>query len=214
MNITLMAAVGSKGEIGLKNTIPWRLKDDMRRFKDTTMGKIVIMGRKTFESIPVFLDGRTVIVMTRKVDLVQAHVNMLKNKFQGKQVPPIICMDSLEALFDALDDIISLYDCNTSEVIIAGGSTIYKEFAPYADKLILTIVKTPDDFEADSYFPNPSNIKEWRRIENVSYKKNENNEYDYEFLTLVRDKKSRVYDFKSKKELSKAQKIYKALTES
>ena len=127
--ITLILARGANGVIGNKGGLPWRIPEDMRRFKEVTMGKPVVMGRKTWESFPKRpLPGRTNIVITRNPDF----------KAEGAQI-----VTSLDAALKAAGDV--------PEIMILGGAEIYNMALPRAHRIELTEVDaTP---EGDTFFP-------------------------------------------------------------
>lgn len=132
--VAMIAAVGSNGVIGADNGIPWRLPSDFAFFKRTTMGKPLIMGRKTFESIGKPLPGRTNIVVTRDQSFAPAGVEVVR---------------SLE---DALDlaQAIAARD-GVDEVMIGGGGAIYAAMIPRADRLYITHVDAAP--EGETTFP-------------------------------------------------------------
>ena len=135
-NITMIAAVGKNLELGRNNDLIWRFKEDMKFFKEQTMGKPMVMGHNTFLSLPGVLPGRKHIVLSfKKIDL-------------GSDVEVVTSMDEL------LDSIIEY-----PEVMIIGGASIYKQMLEYGNKLILTEVDA-EAKDADVYFPK-FNKKEW-----------------------------------------------------
>jgi len=128
MAISIIAAIGKNNELGKGNDLIWHFKDDMKFFKETTTGSTVIMGRKTFESLPKALPNRKNIVISR-----------------SKNFSPegaLVVSDIKKALDEADSD----------EVFIIGGGTIYKEFLPLADKLYLTEIDA-ECKDAEVYFP-------------------------------------------------------------
>ena len=123
MEIVLIAAVADNGVIGADNAIPWRLKTDMQRFKALTMGKPVVMGRKTFLSLRRPLPGRTNIVMTRDADF---------------RSPGAVVTTSLEhALAVAKGDALRRF---VTEIAVIGGAEIYAQCMGLADRLEITEV--------------------------------------------------------------------------
>lgn len=127
--VSLIAAVAANGVIGDNNALPWRLPEDLRRFKALTLGHPVIMGRKTFESIGRPLPGRRNIVISRNREYAAA----------GCEVAA-----SLEAALEACRN-------GSDEVFIIGGAQIYAEALPLAQRLYLTEISR--DFEGDARFP-------------------------------------------------------------
>lgn len=128
MNISIIAAVGKNLELGKGNDLVWHFREDMKFFKETTTGNTVIMGRKTFESLPHALPNRRNVVITTNADYVA----------EGAEV-----VTSLEAAMELTKN---------DNVFIIGGGTIYTAFMPYATKLYLTEIDATDD-EADVFFP-------------------------------------------------------------
>lgn len=124
----MIAAIGKNNELGKDNNLLWHIKEDMAFFKNETMGKKILMGMKTFESLPGLLKGREHIVLTRQ--------NIL--------------LDNVK-IFHSKEDVITYLKKLKEEVMIIGGACIYKEFIEYANKLILTEID--EEKEADAYFP-------------------------------------------------------------
>lgn len=130
MNLTLIAAVGKNNELGKNNDLIWRFKDDMKFFRETTMGHHMIMGRKTFQSLPKLLAGRKHLVLTRS-DL---------------EFPEEV------DVYQSVEEFIEAYKDSDEEIFDIGGASIYKELLDYANKLYLTEIEA-EDKEADVYFP-------------------------------------------------------------
>lgn len=128
MSVSMIAAVGKNLELGKNNDLIWHFKEDMKFFKDTTMGHTVVMGRKTFESLPKALPGRKNIVISSNAEY----------QAQGATV-----VTSVEEALQIADN---------EEIFVIGGGKIYAEFLPYADKLYLTEIDA-DCADADTYFP-------------------------------------------------------------
>ena len=128
MSVSMIAAVGKNLELGKNNNLIWHFKEDMKFFKDTTMGHTVVMGRKTFESLPKALPGRKNIVISSNADY----------QAQGATV-----VTSVEEALQIADN---------EEIFVIGGGKIYAEFLPYADKLYLTEIYAECE-DADTYFP-------------------------------------------------------------
>lgn len=143
--ITLVAAVARNGVIGRDGGLPWHLPGELQRFKATTMGHVLVMGRVTYDSIGRPLPGRTTIVVTRQPDWQPA----------GGRPEHLLVADSVEAALAQgrhLDD----------QVFVVGGGQVYAEALPHADVLLLTCVDAAP--EGDVYFP----PVEWRRWAEVS----------------------------------------------
>lgn len=128
MRITLVVAVSDNGVIGRDGRLPWRLPEDLRRFRELTMGKPVLMGRQTFESIGRPLPGRRNVVISRRPGL----------EIDGCEVAA-----SPEAALALLDD--------AGESMVIGGEAIYRHFLPQAQRIHRTRVHTT--LEGDAFFP-------------------------------------------------------------
>lgn len=142
MIVSLIAAMAENRVIGRGNAIPWRLPEDLRRFKALTMGHPLIMGRRTFESIGRPLPGRRCIVLSRTA-------------------PPLPGLEVARTLPAALD-LVSAAD----EAFVAGGGMVYQEAFPHASRIYLTVVHAA--FEGDTYFPRFSS-DEWSLTDDVRH---------------------------------------------
>ena len=129
MKITIVAAIASNDVIGQKNSLPWDIPEDLKRFKQLTSGHTILMGRKTFDSIGRPLPNRTNIVMTKDTNYQK---------------------EGVEIVFDEKEALNLIKDLN-QEVFIIGGSKIYELFEPWATSLMITRVLK--DFEGDAFFP-------------------------------------------------------------
>lgn len=162
MKLAIIVAVAENGAIGKDNQLLWRLPDDLKRFKQLTMGSPIIMGRKTFESIGKPLPGRTSIVISRST---------------GSYPAGVIGVSSVgEAIEKA-----SHAGADTAFVI--GGGEIYKLFLSYADKIYLTKVHT--SIEGDTFFK-IENPEEWKEVYHDIHKTDERHELTFEFVDLER----------------------------
>ncbi|MBR0717027.1 dihydrofolate reductase [Bradyrhizobium liaoningense] len=136
MEIVFVVAIAENGVIGAGNAIPWRLKSDMARFKALTIGKPVVMGRKTFVSLPRPLPGRTNIVITRDSDY--------------RAYGAVVTTSSAEALGIARGDALRR---SVAEIAVIGGAEIYRQWLDSADRLEITEVHARPDgdttFEID-----------------------------------------------------------------
>lgn len=128
MSVSIIAAVGRNFELGKNNDLIWHFKQDMKFFKETTLGHTVIMGRKTFESLPKALPNRLNVVITSD---------------SSYSAENIVVVSSVEQ---------ALKYCDNEEAFVIGGGMIYKEFLPFADKLYLTEIEGSLE-NADTYFP-------------------------------------------------------------
>lgn len=154
--ITLIAAASENDVIGNDNKLIWHLSDDLKHFKDLTKGHCVIMGRKTFESMPKALPNRTNIVITRKHD------------YTAKNA--IVVHSIHEALEKANND---------KQPFIIGGGEIYSQSILLADRIELTRVHT--EVNGDAYFPK-IDLKIWNEVSREEKFKNEKNEFNFTFI--------------------------------
>lgn len=138
--ISLIAAIGTKGELGLNNKMLWHIKEDFKHFKETTMGHTLLMGRKTFESIGKPLPGRKTLILTRN---------------STYQVENCVTVHSLK---EGLDIAVN---SGEDEFFIAGGGEIYKQALPLVDRMYLSFVDY--EGEADAFFPEVS-WNEWKLL--------------------------------------------------
>lgn len=147
--------------IGIENRLPWRLPADLRHFKKLTLGKPVLMGRKTFESIGKPLPGRLNVVVTRDA----------RFKADG-----CVIAHSIDAALDACREY--------PEIMVMGGASFYAEMLPRASKMYLTFILSKD-FRGDAFFPE-WNASEWRETECEHCEPDAENSYAYRFITLER----------------------------
>lgn len=164
MVISIISAIGKNRVIGIKNGLPWHLPADFAHFRKKTLGRPIIMGEKTFESLlgkP--LPDRTNIVLTDDKNF----------KAQGV----IVARGVEEALLEA--------EKYGEEVMICGGASIYRQFLPKAQRMYLTLVDASPD--GDTYFPEFS-MDEWLEVAREDHNKDEKNNYNYSFLTLEHKK--------------------------
>lgn len=159
--ISIIVAVAQNWAIGKDNQLLWHISNDLKRFKKITQGHQVIMGKKTYESLPrVPLPHRTNIVITDD---------------------PEDSFDGCTTVF-SIEEALKLCDEKKESFIIGGGS-IYRQFLPYANTLYLTMVH--QDFDADTFFPK-INEKEWQLKERIDVDDDTQNNFDYSFLTYAR----------------------------
>lgn len=164
--ITIICALAQNGAIGFKNKLLYHIKTDLQRFKKITTGNTIIMGRKTFESLPKgALPNRKNIVLTR-----------------NKQwtAPNTLTYTSL---IDAINS------CGENEnIFIIGGESVYEESLKYADALYLSFIEdTPEN--ADAFFPE-INWNEWEEIESSYHEQNEFNEKPHKFVCYKKIKEN------------------------
>jgi len=162
----LIVAVAENGVIGANGTIPWRLKSDMQRFKAMTMGRPVVMGRKTFLSLRRPLPGRTNIVVTRD------------SRFSA---PGAVVTTSLrEARAIAAADAMRRF---ATEIAVIGGAEIYKQWMDIADRLELTEVHARP--EGDTRFPAIDTAK-WQETARVRHPAGADDSADFSYVSYIR----------------------------
>lgn len=156
--LTIVVATDAQRGIGIKNSLPWRLKEDMAHFKRTTVGHPVIMGRKTFESIGRPLPNRRNIVITRNPD------------WQHQDVEAVTSVDAALQLVEGVP------------ACIIGGAQIYAETLPRTTRLVVTeIART---FNCDAFFPE-IDANDWKEVTREQFHSQENG-FDYAFVTYER----------------------------
>ena len=158
--ISIVAAVGRNGAIGAAGGLPWRLSSDLKRFKALTMGKPLIMGRKTFDSIGRVLPGRTFIVVTRDPSWSRPEVTVARD---------------LEAALAVAGDAI--------EIMIGGGGEIYRLALPLATRLHITEVDLAP--EADVRFPQ-IDLSVWRETRREPGLRGPRDDADFAFVEYER----------------------------
>lgn len=161
--LSIIVATAKNNAIGKDNSLLWHISEDLKRFKEITSGHKILMGRKTFESLPGILPNRPHIVLTRD------------NNFT-------VDSDKVTVIH-SLDEVIKEYKNSSEEVFVIGGGEIYNLLMPYANKLYLTKVKK--DFDADTFFPQ-IDMNDWEIIHRSGDKIDEKSGLIFEFIDLVR----------------------------
>jgi dihydrofolate reductase len=161
-----MVAMASNGVIGRDNGLPWHLPEDLRYFKRTTLGKPVIMGRKTYESIGKPLPDRPNIVVSRSADW---------------SAPGVAVVNSLESALASAQALAAA--SGAEEVVVIGGAQIYAAALPLASRLYVTEVHAT--VAGDTWFP-PLDLACWREIAREEYSATADNPYPYAFVVHER----------------------------
>jgi dihydrofolate reductase len=164
--IILVVAVAENGVIGRDNQLPWRIKSDLKFFKSVTMNKPVVMGRKTYGSIGKPLPGRTNIVVTRQADF----------SANGIVVAPGLDRALTVARGDALRR-------GADAIAVIGGTDIFRQTIPLADRLILTLVHAKPP--GDTYFP-AVDPAVWRETERLQQPRGPGDEYGFTIVNYER----------------------------
>lgn len=163
MTVSIIAALADDRAIGNEQKLLWRLPEDMKMFKELTVGKAVIMGRKTFESLPK--------------GALPDRVNVVLTKNNSIQFPGAIKVASMSDALAVLHD-------DFEEVFIIGGGDIYKQALCVADKMYLTVVH--HSFPgSDTYFPE-IDFREWREIKHEEHKADDRHKYSFAFVEYSR----------------------------
>lgn len=163
MKIALYAAVAENGVIGRDGDLPWRLSSDLKRFKADTMGKPIVMGRKTWESFPKRpLPGRLNIVITRSRDFVAEGAAVVGSFSQALAVAR---------------------GQGAEEVAVIGGASIFAEAIESADRLHITHVLA--DIEGDTHFP-AIDPRRWEAVESVNYPTGERDSHPTRYVVYQR----------------------------
>ncbi len=160
MIISIIAGMDKNCLIGQGNRLPWRLPADMKHFRRHTLGKPVLMGRKTFESIGKPLPKRTNIILTRDLDY---------------RADGCVVTHSIKEALDKAN--------GCEEIMIIGGASIYELLLPQSDRLYLTYIH--DCFEGDVYFP-AFDMADWQEVKRVDYQPDKKNPHPYSFIFLHR----------------------------
>ncbi|HEY5101897.1 MAG TPA: dihydrofolate reductase [Steroidobacteraceae bacterium] len=160
LSISLMVARATNGVIGNGNALPWHLPADLQRFKRITLGKPILMGRRTYDSIGRALPGRLNLVLTRN---------------PAWQAPGVIAVHSLEEGFRQVRD--------ATELVVIGGADLFQLMMPLAQRIYLTEIHA--HMPGDTLFPTPA-ANEWRELETRSQAADAHNKYAMTFRTLVR----------------------------
>lgn len=166
ITLALIVAMAQNRVIGRANNLPWYLPEDLKYFKRVTMGKPIIMGRKTFESIGKPLPGRTNIIVTRNKNYSADGIRVVHDLAQAIS----LCESIAE-----ID--------GQCEAMVIGGAQIYEQALSFADRLYLTEVHA--QVEGDAYFPEFKR-ENWQEVGREDFQATGPNPYDYSFLILDR----------------------------
>jgi dihydrofolate reductase len=162
MIISLIVAMDEKRGIGRQNALPWKLSDDLKRFKALTMGHTLLLGRKTYDAIGRPLPGRKIIILTRNPDYTIDGCRIARTLHQALELA-------------AAD--------GENEVFISGGGEVFAQALPHADRIYLTQVHA--SLECDVFFPQLV-LDDWIEVERSFHPANEKNQYPSTFRVLER----------------------------
>lgn len=158
---SIIVAKSINNIIGINNSMPWNLPSDLKRFKELTIKKKILMGRKTFESLPCVLPERTHLVLTTNKDFSYDHNDVI--------------------VYNDLEKLIKEFKDSEEEVFIIGGGEIYSKLLKYSSKLYITEILK--EFEGDTFFPNTNNSNWIRTYESCVY---EENNIKFKFLNYTK----------------------------
>ena len=161
--LSLIAAMtANKQVIGIEGRLPWSLPDDLQHFKQVTMGKKILMGRNTFESIGRPLPGRDNIILSRQADY---------------QAPGCQVFSEIPAVLQSIDA--------NHELVVIGGAKVYQQLLPYVQTMYLTLIDA--EISGDCFFPVWDSTK-WQETSRKTHAPDANHAYRFEFVTLSRTK--------------------------
>ncbi|MEE8221227.1 MAG: type 3 dihydrofolate reductase [Woeseiaceae bacterium] len=160
MKISIIVAAATNNVIGRDGELPWRLPEDLKRFKRLTIGKPVIMGRLTYESIGKPLPARRNIVLSAR---------------KGLNIDGCEVVDTPDAAIRLAGD--------AEEVMVIGGGGVYAQILPMADRIYMTRINAT--FDGDTFFPE-LNDDEWRVVDCVDFPEDESRQFGFSFVTLDR----------------------------
>ena len=166
MKLSVIVAVAENGVVGKNNALPWYIPADLQYFKRTTLGKPIVMGRKTFESIGRPLPGRTNIVISSNPAYSAQGVSIVSS------LPDALELAGQVALIDGTD-----------ELMVIGGATIYEAAVPLADRLYVTEIHA--EVAGDAYLP-PLDWDNWVECSRERHAATEPNIYDFSFVVYER----------------------------
>lgn len=156
MRVSIIVAVSENNVIGQGKSLPWHISADMKHFKRLTMGKPVVMGRKTFQTLKQPLSGRKNIILTRQEDFA---------------TPGCTVVHSLEEALEVTEE--------AEEIMIAGGAAVYRLALPVADRIYMTRIHA--SFNGDTFFP-AWNRQTWREVEREDHPDTDE-EYTFSYIT-------------------------------
>ncbi len=162
--ISIIVAASTNNVIGVDGDLPWKLPEDLRRFKRLTMGKPIVMGRRTWESIGRPLPGRQNIVLTGQARFDAAGCDVVASPAEALAVAG-----------------------NANEIMITGGSQVYALFLPNAGRLYLT--RGHAEIDGDTYFPEIDE-RQWRLVDSEAHEADDENQFACEFRTYERTNRS------------------------
>lgn len=159
MKLSMIVAMARNRVIGANNTIPWHLPEDLKKFRELTMGHPILMGRKTFESLPRVLPGRDHYIITRNPGYKDS------NPMARSSDRVFIAGTPMEAVDMARERLLLDPAC-PDEVFIIGGSEIFRQMMPFADRIYLSLLK--EEVPGDTFFP-AIEQSQWQEVESEAF---------------------------------------------
>ncbi len=160
--LSIIVAIAKNNVIGKDNKLIWHIPEDLKRFKELTTGKTIIMGRRTFESLGRVLPNRNHVVLTKREEA----------KIDNEQIEVAYGIEDIKKYIE--DD---------NENFVIGGASIYRMLMPYSNKMYVTQIN--QEFEGDTFFPEIKE-EEWKAVERTKGLTDEKNPYDYEYITYTK----------------------------
>jgi dihydrofolate reductase len=164
--ISHVVALSNNNVIGVDNDLPWNLKTDLNHFKEYTTNKIIVMGRKTYESIGRPLPNRINYIVSNTI----------------KDLDGASIFESTEDALESAKEVCNMNE-NYDEIVIIGGGYLFRDTLSITNKLVLTNVDC--DIEGDVFYPE-INLNEWKEIKSENFKKDLDNDYDFVVRTYER----------------------------
>ena len=165
-HMSMIVAMSKNGVIGVDNTLPWHLRDDLQSFKRVTQGKPIIMGRKTYDSIGRPLPGRSNIILSRQTDLVVEGCHTVSTIEEAIDTAVTVCGQT-----------------SIEEYFVIGGAEVYGLCMPLVQRLYITIVDVT--LEGDAWLP-CIDWSEWQVLDSQRVQKDDQNDWDFEIVHLKR----------------------------
>lgn len=172
MMVSMVVAMAQNRVIGAKNSLPWYLPEDLKKFRELTTSHAILMGRKTFDSLPKVLPNREHYIVTRSADYKEQNPRTKENVHVFTVSDPVSALDMLQERIDFKGDI-------PEEVFVIGGGELFAQLLPYAVKLYVTLVKK--DIDGDTFFPEIDPC-DWTETERTVF-----DEFDFVVYERVQD---------------------------
>ena len=165
ITISHVVALSNNNVIGVNNSLPWNLKTDLAHFKNYTSNKIIVMGRKTYESIGRPLPNRINLIVSNTIKEING-AELFKSTEDAINKAKELCINK-----------------NLDEIIIIGGGYLFRDTLSITNKLVLT--KVDCNIEGDVFYPN-IDLNEWKNLSSEHFTKDSNNDYDFTVITYIK----------------------------